>query len=46
VLTVYFGGARVTIAGSFSRTQLVKVAKSITLASNVNDASTWFDATR
>jgi len=28
-----------------SKDELVKIARSITLASNVNDRSTWFDAT-
>jgi hypothetical protein len=45
-LTVDFGPAVVVIAGNYARGELIKIAESLTLASNVNDRSTWFDATK
>lgn len=44
-LTVDLGPAVLTIRGNYSKDELVKIARSITPASNVNDRSTWFDAT-
>jgi hypothetical protein len=45
-LTVDFGPAVVTIHGNYSKAELVRIAHSMTLASDVNDQRTWFDATR
>ena len=45
-LTVDFGPAVLTIAGSYSKDELVQIARSITLAGNVDDRSDWFDATK
>lgn len=46
-LDIYFGQAVVTIITSgVSRDELIKIGRSISVASNVNDVSTWFDATK
>jgi len=45
-VTVRFGTVVVTITGDYPRAELIKIGRSITIASNPNDASTWFDATK
>lgn len=45
LLTVDFGTAVVTITGDYPRDELESIAASMTLASQVDDRSTWFDAT-
>jgi hypothetical protein len=45
-LDIAFGTATVTLFGDYSRAALIKIAGSITMASNVLDQSTWFDTTR
>jgi len=44
-LTVDLGPVVLTIRGDYSKDEMVKIARSTTLASDVNDQSTWFDAT-
>jgi hypothetical protein len=45
-LTVDFGSAVVVIAGAYSQDELVRIAQSITIADDVNNPSTWFDAAK
>ncbi len=46
-LDIYFGQTVVTIDTlGVSRDELIKIGRSVSVASNVNDRSTWFDATK
>ena len=46
-LDIYFGQSVVTImTNGVSRDELIKIGRSVLVASNVNDPSTWFDATK
>jgi hypothetical protein len=46
-LDIYFGQTLVIIATKgVSRDELIKIGRSVSVASNVNDPSTWFDASK
>lgn len=45
-LTVYVRAGTLTLQGAYSKAELVKIFRSITLAPDIDDPATWFDTTR
>ncbi len=45
-LAVDFGRAVVFIAGAYAQDELIRIARSMSIADDVDDLSTWFDAAR
>jgi len=46
VLAVDVGVGSVTLQGDYSEQELIKIFRSITLAPDIDDPATWFDATK